>query len=113
MRFVQFGILALLSVAGLCAAGLNSRIADAAEAGDRAAVRALIQQKGDLNAAQADGMTARDDRGPGEQTVPPFGPGASLPPVTITTRPPAPSSSRSALAKSSVSTPSEGAARLA
>lgn len=64
MRIVRFSVLAVLSVAmfsvvNLCAAGLNSRIADAAEAGDRAGVRALIQQKGtDLNAPQADGMTA-------------------------------------------------------
>ena len=59
MRIVQFGILSLVSIVGLCGAGLNSRIADAAEAGDRAGVRSLIQQKGvDLNAAQADGMTA-------------------------------------------------------
>ena len=64
MRIVRFSVLAVLSVAmfsvvNLCAAGMNSRIADAAEAGDRAGVRALIQQKGtDLNAPQADGMTA-------------------------------------------------------
>ena len=58
-RFGEYCIVSLLSVTGLFAASLNSRIADAAEQGDRAGVRALLQQKGvDVNAAQVDGMTA-------------------------------------------------------
>src|SRR5262245_2755205 len=54
--------LALLGV--LCAsvmlrAGDNSSpVADAAQAGDKAAVRALLKQAADVNAAQGDGMTA-------------------------------------------------------
>src|SRR5712671_5571235 len=45
-----------LSVAGLNAAG--SAVADAVMRGDTAAVRALLAQKGDVNAPQADGATA-------------------------------------------------------
>jgi ankyrin repeat protein len=54
--------LALIGV--LCAsvmlrAGENSSVvADAAQAGDKAAVRALLKQAADVNAAQGDGMTA-------------------------------------------------------
>jgi ankyrin repeat protein len=36
----------------------NSPVADAAQAGDKAAVRALLKQAADVNAAQGDGMTA-------------------------------------------------------
>src|ERR1700678_2155165 len=39
-------------------AASNSPLADAAMNGDRAAVQSLVQQKADLNAAQADGATA-------------------------------------------------------
>src|SRR2546423_13362342 len=45
-----------LSVAGLNAAG--SAVADAVMRGDSAAVRALLTQKADVNAPQADGATA-------------------------------------------------------
>ncbi|HLW76193.1 MAG TPA: ankyrin repeat domain-containing protein [Bryobacteraceae bacterium] len=47
---------------GLCGAALcayaDSKIADAAMNGDRAAVQSLIQQKADVNAPQGDGSTA-------------------------------------------------------
>src|SRR6185295_12034297 len=50
--------ISLLSVASLLAAGLNSPIADLAEAGDRAGVQALLKKGTDVNATQVDGMTA-------------------------------------------------------
>lgn len=49
--------IALLLAAGLEAAG-NSPVADAAMQDNKASVRALIQQKADVNARQADGATA-------------------------------------------------------
>src|SRR5438876_11680812 len=47
----------------LCIAAINfaagrSDVADAAMKGDKAALRTLIQQKADVNAAQVDGATA-------------------------------------------------------
>ena len=48
--------LLLLTVAGLNAA--RSDVADAVMKGDKAAVRALLEQKADVNAPQADGATA-------------------------------------------------------
>lgn len=51
-------------LAGICfvacasAASMDVRIADAAQQGDRDAVRDLIRQKADVNATQGDGMTA-------------------------------------------------------
>src|SRR5580658_1880008 len=46
-------------IASLAAFGaVSSPVADAAQKGDKAAVRALIQQKADVNIAQADGATA-------------------------------------------------------
>src|SRR3989442_12111770 len=42
----------------LNAEGGNSPVADAAQAGDKAGVRALLKQAADVNAAQGDGMTA-------------------------------------------------------
>lgn len=47
---------AVLALASFAAS--SSPVADAAQSGDRAAVRTLIQQKADVNAAQADGATA-------------------------------------------------------
>ena len=47
----------LLSIASLGAAG-RSDVADAVMRGDTAAVRALLAQKADVNATQADGATA-------------------------------------------------------
>jgi ankyrin repeat protein len=49
---------ATISVAALVASGSDTRVADAAMAGDRDAVRALLKQAADVNAAQGDGMTA-------------------------------------------------------
>ena len=49
-------LLSLGSVSGLGAAG--SDVADAVMRGDTAAVRALLVQKADVNASQADGATA-------------------------------------------------------
>src|SRR5262245_41302386 len=50
------GILYLTSF--LVAAGVDTRVADAAQKGDRETVRSLIKQSVDVNAAQGDGMTA-------------------------------------------------------
>ena len=44
--------------AGLAEATQSALVAEAAERGDKAAVRALIKQAADVNAAQGDGMTA-------------------------------------------------------
>ena len=49
-------LLSLASMPGLGAAG--SDVADAVMRGDTAAVRALLAQKADVNAPQADGATA-------------------------------------------------------
>jgi uncharacterized protein len=52
------GLALLLLAAGPRADGSDSPLADAAERGDRAAVRALVGRGGDAGRAQADGMTA-------------------------------------------------------
>ena len=51
-------VLALLSTVAVYAAAPDARLADAAEKMDRALVRTLVQQRVDVNAPQADGMTA-------------------------------------------------------
>src|SRR4030095_6066104 len=51
------GMSMLLAITSLAAAG-KSPLADAAERMDRAAVRSLLKQTADVNAAQVDGMTA-------------------------------------------------------
>jgi ankyrin repeat protein len=56
--FGQWGVLSLFFVAGLFAAGPDTRLADAARKADRAAIRALLQQHADVNAPQVDGATA-------------------------------------------------------
>ena len=57
-----FGAAAILGAvclpAWLRAAADSSLVADAAQAGDRQAVTALIRQAAEVNAAQGDGMTA-------------------------------------------------------
>src|SRR3954471_9525604 len=53
-----YATVVLLCTAGAAAATGKSELADAASKGDRAAVRTLIQQKADVNAAQIDGATA-------------------------------------------------------
>jgi uncharacterized protein len=59
-RFASLGLVcALLWAATAVRAGAgDSAVADAAMHGDAAAVRALLQQRADVNAAQGDGMTA-------------------------------------------------------
>jgi uncharacterized protein len=49
---------ALLVALLLSAAGSDTRLADAAMQGDRAAVKSLLQQKADVNAPEGDGATA-------------------------------------------------------
>src|SRR5262249_7841175 len=56
MPIAGTAILAFMSIAILGA--VRSEVADAAMKGDKAAVRTLIQQKADVNAAQPDGATA-------------------------------------------------------
>jgi ankyrin repeat protein len=56
MRFSYY--LAVLLAAPALLHGAASEVADAAARGDKAAVRALIQKKADVNAAQVDGTTA-------------------------------------------------------
>jgi len=51
-------LLAVASAAGLEAAGNTVRLIDAVKQGNRTAVRALIGQRTNLNAAEPDGMTA-------------------------------------------------------
>jgi ankyrin repeat protein len=60
MRRVISGLAGVLVIAAsvLLNAAASSPVADAAERGDKAAVRALIKQAADINAAQGDGMTA-------------------------------------------------------
>jgi len=50
-------VMAWLSVSTLAAA-VGSEVADAAMRRNKSAVRALLQQKADVNAAQIDGTTA-------------------------------------------------------
>jgi ankyrin repeat protein len=57
-RIGALGIAALLSAAGLLAAATDAPLADAAESKNLAAIRALLQQRTDVNASQVDGMTA-------------------------------------------------------
>src|SRR6267142_5768909 len=54
----SFAVAALCLSAFLSAEESNSPVADAAQAGDKAGVRALLKQAADVNAAQGDGMTA-------------------------------------------------------
>jgi len=56
-------MLGKITIGGLCIAWLlsaagDTRLADASEQGDKDAVRSLLTQKVDVNAAQGDGMTA-------------------------------------------------------
>ena len=47
-----------LSISALLSAAPPDSVADAAQLGDRDAVKALLKQAADVNAAQGDGMTA-------------------------------------------------------
>ncbi len=57
-RNVMRGAVVALSVSALLHAAPGAPVADAAMQGDREAVRALLKQAADVNAAQGDGMTA-------------------------------------------------------
>jgi ankyrin repeat protein len=57
-RIAGTAIVAVLAAANLAAAAGDTRLADAAMRADRAGVRALLQQKADVNATQPDGTTA-------------------------------------------------------
>ena len=57
-RFSICAMALLLAAAGVRAAGPDAVLADAAERMDRAAIRALLQQRVDVNTPQVDGMTA-------------------------------------------------------
>ncbi len=57
-RLAAFAVALLLTSAALYAWGPTAPLADAAEKTDRSRVRALLAQRADVNAAQADGMTA-------------------------------------------------------
>jgi ankyrin repeat protein len=58
LRHFLWGGLAALTVHPAAFGASNSTVADAAMKGDQTAVRALIQQKADVNTPQADGATA-------------------------------------------------------
>ncbi len=70
---LSLNLLAVLALTGAVgAAPIPAPVADAAMTGDRAAVRALLQQGADVNAAQGDGMSALHwaaDRGDAELTT--------------------------------------------
>jgi uncharacterized protein len=58
IRFSRWTAVALLSVGSAFGAAVSAPVADAAEAGDKVAVQALIQKKADVNVPQVDGTTA-------------------------------------------------------
>jgi ankyrin repeat protein len=59
LRGVRYaGLVAAVAVASLGAAGNSLRVVEAVKQGNPAAVKALIAQHADVNAAEADGMTA-------------------------------------------------------
>jgi uncharacterized protein len=58
MRLARIGILVVLAMAGLSAAGPAPSLVDAVKRGDRDAVRALLRARADVNAPEADGTTA-------------------------------------------------------
>jgi len=58
MRTIRFSALGALALTALLHAAAGAPVADAAMEGDRDAVKALLKQAADVNAAQGDGMTA-------------------------------------------------------
>src|SRR5688572_17320767 len=56
--FHRVALVSMLLLAGFGTAKAQGRLVDAVKAGDRAAVRALLDQRVDVNATQADGTTA-------------------------------------------------------
>jgi uncharacterized protein len=57
-RGIQFGLVGVLALTALLRAAASAPVADAAMDGNRDAVKALLKQAADVNAAQGDGMTA-------------------------------------------------------
>ena len=57
-RLAAWSAALLLSLASVDAAGADARLVDAVKAADKAAVRALLDQRVDVNAPEADGTTA-------------------------------------------------------
>jgi len=57
-RFALVAVAVLLCAGGLRASGTTAPLADAAEKLDRTKVHELLKQRADVNASQADGMTA-------------------------------------------------------
>jgi ankyrin repeat protein len=58
LRIARVGVLVVLAMAGLSAAGPAPSLVEAVKRGDREAVRALLRSKADVNAPEADGTTA-------------------------------------------------------
>src|SRR5258706_453582 len=58
MPTIRFATLGALALSALLSAAASSPVADAAMDGNRDAVKALLKQAADVNAAQGDGMTA-------------------------------------------------------
>jgi len=58
MRTLRFSPLGALALTALVSAAASAPVADAAMDGNRDAVKALLKQAADVNAAQGDGMTA-------------------------------------------------------
>ena len=58
MRTIRFTALGMLALAAMLHAAASAPVADAAMDGNRDAVKALLKQAADVNAAQGDGMTA-------------------------------------------------------
>src|SRR3981189_3567268 len=58
MRTLRFSALGALALTALVSAAASAPVADAAMDGNRDAVKALLKQARDVNAAQGDGMTA-------------------------------------------------------
>jgi hypothetical protein len=58
MRTVQLSALGALALSIMLHAAPTAAVADAAMQGNRDAVRVLLKQAADVNAAQGDGMTA-------------------------------------------------------
>src|SRR2546430_17118266 len=58
MRTLRFSALGALALTAVLSAAASTPVADAAMDGNRDAVKGLLKQAADVNAAQGDGMTA-------------------------------------------------------
>src|SRR3954469_9406744 len=58
MRTLRYGMLGALALSALLSAAPSAPVADAAMQGNKDAVKSLLKQAADVNAAQGDGMTA-------------------------------------------------------